>query len=128
MFQYLKTKKTVLGILSPGKSSLPPRFFIAALFQFVARFARVSFEDSNRNRFASTAYFAKPDYVAFVATFFRFVARFARVRIEDSSGNRFASTAYFAKPGFVGGGNNRGGTFWGGICRLPIFRPYLLEK
>ena len=35
----------------------------ATLFWFVARLARVRIEDSSRNRFASTAYFVKPDYV-----------------------------------------------------------------
>ena len=32
-------------------------------FRFVARFARVRIEDSSGNRFASTAYFAKPGFV-----------------------------------------------------------------
>ena len=49
----------VLGKLPPGKSH-PTRFSIATLFRFVARFATVRIEDSSRNRFASTAYFAKP--------------------------------------------------------------------
>ena len=38
-------------------------WFLAALFRFVARFARVRIEDSSGNRFASTAYFAKPGFV-----------------------------------------------------------------
>ena len=49
----------VVGILPPGKSS-HPRFSVATLFWFVARFARVRIEDYSRNRFASTEYFAKP--------------------------------------------------------------------
>ena len=72
-------KITVLGMFPPGKfppersspvyspeECSPPKkteyFFrlVAAWFQFVARFARVRIEDSSRNRFASTAYFAKP--------------------------------------------------------------------
>ena len=44
----------------PRKIPTPPRFFVATLFRFVPRFARVRIEDSSRNRFASTAYFAKP--------------------------------------------------------------------
>ena len=39
-------------------------FSVATLFRLVARCARVRIEDSSRNRFASTAYFARPDYVA----------------------------------------------------------------
>ena len=35
-------------------------WFVAALFRLVTRFAPVRIEDSSRNRFASTAYFAKP--------------------------------------------------------------------
>ena len=38
-------------------------WLLAALFRFVARFARVRIEDSSGNRFASTAYFAKPGFV-----------------------------------------------------------------
>ena len=37
--------------------------FVAALFRLVARFTRVKIEDSSGNRFASTAYFAKPGLV-----------------------------------------------------------------
>ena len=36
---------------------------VAALFRFVARFARVRVEDSSGNRFALTAYFTKPGFV-----------------------------------------------------------------
>ena len=36
-----------------------PRFSVATLFPFVARFTRVRIEDSSRNRFTSSAYFAK---------------------------------------------------------------------
>ena len=36
---------------------------VAALFRFVARFARIRIENSCGYRFASTAYFAKPGYV-----------------------------------------------------------------
>ena len=43
----------------PGKSP-PPCFSVVTLFRFVARFPRVRIEDSSRNRFASTAYFANP--------------------------------------------------------------------
>ena len=47
---------------------IPPTvasFFSGAmLFRFVARFARVRIQDYSRKRFESTAYFAKPDYVA----------------------------------------------------------------
>ena len=35
----------------------------ATLFRFVVCFARVRIEDSSWKRFASTAYFANPDYV-----------------------------------------------------------------
>ena len=38
-------------------------WFLATLFRFVTCFARVRVEDSNGNRFASTAYFAKPGFV-----------------------------------------------------------------
>ena len=37
--------------------------FVAALFRFEARFVRVRIEDSSGNRFALTAYFAKPGFV-----------------------------------------------------------------
>ena len=37
--------------------------FVAELFRFVARFARVRIEESSGNRFTSTAYFAKPGFV-----------------------------------------------------------------
>ena len=48
---------------------IPPWLFsptgcvVTALFWFVASFARVRIEDSSGNRFASTAYFAKPGLV-----------------------------------------------------------------
>ena len=53
----------VLGTLPPGKfpspSFLPgnpsPTFFCSTLFWLVACFAHVRIEDSNRNRFVSTA-------------------------------------------------------------------------
>ena len=38
----------------------PPRFSVATLFRFVARFALVRIEDYSRNWFTSTAYFIKP--------------------------------------------------------------------
>ena len=67
----------VLGILPPGtfhpgiflQGMFPPRknrmffWFLAVLFRFVARFARVRIQDSSFNRFASTAHFAKPGFV-----------------------------------------------------------------
>ena len=37
--------------------------FVAALFRFVARFARVRIEDSSGNKITSTAYLAKPGFV-----------------------------------------------------------------
>ena len=55
-----------LGIFSQGM--FPPEEteyffrFVAALFRFVARFARVRIEDSSGNRFTSTAYFTKLGY------------------------------------------------------------------
>ena len=58
----IETEIPDLGILPPGKFQ-PPHFFVATLFRFVARFACVRIEDSSRNRFASTAYFAKPGFV-----------------------------------------------------------------
>ena len=78
--------------------NVPPRknrmffWFLAALFRFVARFARVRIEDSSFNRFASTAYFAKPGFVG----------------VEFSGGKQ---------PGW----NLPGGIFRGGICLEPIF-------
>ena len=44
----------------PKNYALPSRFSAATLFRFVACFACVRIENSSRNRFASTAYFAKP--------------------------------------------------------------------
>ena len=38
--------------MSLPENSSPPLFSVATLFRFVARFARVRIEDSNRNRFA----------------------------------------------------------------------------
>ena len=49
------------GMFPPEKTVL--FWFLAALFRFVARFARVRIEDSSFNRFASTAYFEKPGFV-----------------------------------------------------------------
>ena len=50
----------VLGVFPPGKFPHPPRFSVAKLFRVVASFAHVVVEDSSRNRFESTVYFAKP--------------------------------------------------------------------
>ena len=45
---------------TPPRKIPHPRFSVATLIRFVACFTRVKTEDSNRNRLASTAYFAKP--------------------------------------------------------------------
>ena len=71
-------------------------WFLGALFRFVARFARVRIEDSSFNRFASTAYFAKPGFVG----------------VKFSGGKQ---------PGW----NLPGGIFRGGICRSPLFYIFL---
>ena len=67
-------------------------WFEAALFRFVARFARVRIEESSGNRFSSTAYFAKPGIVG-----------------GECSGGK--------QPGL----NLPDGIFWWGIFRSPIY-------
>ena len=47
-------------VYSPTENFPLPRFSVATLFWFVARFARVRIEGSSRNRFAWTAYFTNP--------------------------------------------------------------------
>ena len=57
---------TVLGYILPTGTFHPgifPPYSPSTLFRFVARFASVRIEDSSGNRFASTAYFAKPYFV-----------------------------------------------------------------
>ena len=85
----------------PGKlpRNVPPRYITPGnvpyptLFRFVARFARVSIEDSCRNRFTSTVYFAQSQTTLFLFILF----------IE----------------GMFRGGNNQGGIFRGRIFWSP---------
>ena len=98
----------VLGILPPGKFPperstpvySPKEYSPPTLFRFVARFACVRIEDSSRNRFTSTAYFAQSQTTLFPCILFM--------------------------GGMFRGGNNRGGTFRGGIFRSPIYAQLLV--
>ena len=103
----------VLAILPPGKF-LPERstpvyspkeFFPPTLFRLVARFDRVRIQDSIRNRFTPTAYFAQSQTTLFPCILFM--------------------------GGMFRGGHNRGGTYRWGIFRwsyLLVYESLIKEK
>ena len=90
----------ILGYRYTAPRNVPPRYipprnvpagknriffrFVAALFRFVAHFARVRIEDSSRSRFVSTAYFAQSQTTLFPCILFLGVS----VREGISSGGK----------------------------------------
>ena len=95
----------VLGILPPEDP--PPTFSVATFFRFVTR---VRIEDSSRNRFTSTAYFSKPDYVGSMHFYAFITSNYKSLRTLQSHW----STRTNDNCAGQGGGSFPGVKFYGG--------------